>query len=317
MAVVFGKVAHPPYKKLIVVKPWEGAGFTRVAPRSNVGVCNHETWGYGNGPAYQAFFGTGGERQADALVDYYIDQDGTITMLNDPRGTRAPWASGGDNPRGDGPAFIRKLGALAINSRLVSIENEGKVDGYTPAQLDANARLCAYWFDQAKVPWDAYPLHPGHQIVTDLEHWEFGKECPFDKKRAQTDARQDLTRGYMRAAQEQTAPTPLPPPSPIENPGHAWWPAGWTEAALATRFGELTLEHESGWEQVTRFDPLGAISNAWVARGAKEGLALPQMPRPLRWWRLDVPGAVRQDVVAFEQNWRLQRVGDRDGFQWV
>lgn len=322
---VFGRVPHPPCVTLICDKPYDGAGYNTVPPRSIVGVCSHETWGYGDGQFYHDFFSTGGARALDALVDYYIDNDGTITMLNEPRGTRSPWANGGsDGLEGDGPAFVRALGVGAINARLVSIEHEGKESPYTEEQIRSHAMLAAYWFDQAKVSWNSYPLHDRLQVVTDIEHFEFAtKSCPFGPKRGQVNERQDRVRGVLKYWQRDSlvspapTPDPVPPPSPIENPGHEWWPEGYTVEALASRFGILTHELENGREVKALFDPNGVISNAWVARGGRERLAVDDLPRPLKWWTLEALGAEAREIIAFERNWTLQRVGARGGFMWV
>jgi hypothetical protein len=161
MPITFGNVKHPPYQTRIVPKPWEGAGFDRVPPRKNVGVCDHKWWGYGDALSLVRLFGTGGERQSDALTDYSITQDGEIVLLNEWWGTRAPWANGPTTDlEGDGPLYVRKLGIAAVNSRLVSIENEGKDDELTDIQFQRTAELHAYLFDQFRVPYDEYPFKP-------------------------------------------------------------------------------------------------------------------------------------------------------------
>lgn len=212
-APTFGRVPHPPYDRLIATKRGPGNGFSAVSSREIVGTCVHRTWGYGTGEWYQAFFSIGGERHDDALVDYYVDRRGRIAMLNDPRGTRAPWANGDANGlEGDGPAYVAKLGVSAINARLVSIETEGKTEPLTPECLASLAALIAYWHDQARVPWDRFPYNPTTDCVTQMQHWEFssahkkGSGCPFAGVQAQTDEYQAATKEIMRRYQTEAPP---------------------------------------------------------------------------------------------------------------
>ena len=300
---VFGSVPHPPYRKLLVNKDGPGNGYSAVPPRRIVGTCVHATWGYGTPGFYQQFFGWSlvngvkvyGERHADALVDYYVDRSGEIAMLNEPEGTRSPWANGGsDGLEGDGPAFVAALGVGAINDRLVSIETEGKDEGLAAPQMAGLAALVAYWHDRARVPADAFPANPNVGCVTQMQHWEFAtKDCPFAGVRAQTDEYQAAAREIMR--RHQAAPDP--------------------NAALAARFGTLTREFEDGTTQDYRYDPAGLISLAWAARIRDEGVPVAEAPRPLRWWSLAAGGRAFE-VVAFEGSWTLRRLSARSGWVW-
>lgn len=265
------------------------------------------------------------DRLYDALTDYSVQKSGSIVRLNDPRGTRSPYANGGsDGLEGDGVGFVRTLGIDAINGRLVSIEREGKEEPFTRAQLIATAKLEAYWFDQAKVPWDAYPFNPNVGCVTDIEHFEFAtKQCPFGPKRAAVNERQDMVRGILKAAQTKTAPAPTPPPGPVENPSNHTWPNGWTTAQLAARFGQLVLFDAAGEKSNHAFDENGQISNAWAARGAKDGITdAAKLPKPLRWNRVKTTEAT-VDVIIFDTagapDWILYNphAGDRAGYRWV
>jgi N-acetylmuramoyl-L-alanine amidase len=334
--LVFGKAPHPEFVDGIVQKQWEGAGFLRVPPRGTglIGTCVH-SWGGGawTTPAWKSIFdlfSPGGERHHDALVDYSVQKDGSIVRLNDPRGTRSPHANGGsDGLEGDGPAFVRKLGGAAINSRLVSIEREGGSEPMTPAQLESLAALIAYWHDQARVPWDTFPLHPALGIVTQMQHWEFsgqhrqGTGCPFAGVQGQTDAYQDRARAIMRKFQTQTdQPDRVPPPEPVDNPGHDWWPKGYTVEALKARFGGVTRIKVAGLTATTdgphAFDRNGALSNAWVKRGGDARLTVAELPRPVRWLALSHtdPDVITYDRVEWDNGWLLERNGVRATWVW-
>lgn len=326
--LVFGNVKHPTFVDMIVKKPYSGAGYIQLTRRRRMlGVCGHEWYGRSwTNPTWRAIYDLmSGERLYDALVDYSVQRSGSIVRLNDPRGYRSPYANGGsDGLEGDGPAFVRTLGIDAINADIVSIEREGKEEPYTDAQLEATAHLEAWVFDQAGVPWHAYPLNPAVGCVTDIEHFEFAlKACPFGPKRAQVNERQNLVRGILKAAQESGKPAPTPPPSPVENPGKAW-PNGWTTAELAKRFGELVLFDAAGKSSKHTFDENGQISNAWAARAKKEGITkVTAIPKPLRWNRMLTSADGVIDVVVFDAagspDWVLYnpKAGDRAGYRWA
>ena len=314
MSVTFGNVKHPPYETKIVPKPWEGAGFDRVPPRKPVGVCDHQWWGYGDKYSLVRLFGTGGERQADALTDYSITQEGEVVLLNEWWSTRAPWANGPANDlEGDGPLFVRTLGVVAVNGRLVSIENEGKGEKLTAAQFRSLAQLHAYLFDQFRVPYDQYPLNPNVGCVTALQHWEFGpKECPFAGIRSQTDELQDAVRGILKAAQTGGAADPVPPVNPPA-PDHSWIPDGLTEEIVRNRFGR-GVRHVGDQTSTFEFDMKGLISNAWLARGKKDGA----YPSADEWWVLPGADGKTRNVVTFENGWVLiGDGGERSSWKWL
>ncbi len=324
--LVFGRVTKPPIIEAIVPKPYDGAGFTRVVPRRNrlVGSCLH-SW-YGNAwttPRWKSIyslFATGGERQFDALVDFSVQKDGTIVMLNDPFGTRSPWANGGSNGlEGDGPAFVRALGVGAINDRLLSIEREGAGEPMPPVQLEAVAHTIAWLHDLdlpgMRVPWDAFPLNPKVNLVTQMQHYEFAtKGCPFPGVIAQTDAYQDRARSIMKAAQTAVAvPAPTPPPAPVTNPGHTIYPAGMDEQKARAAFGTGRRINPDGTTHIFGFDPKGLISNAWLAEGAKRG-AFPAV----RTWYVLGEGTERRDLVTFADGWELfSDAAVRSSWRWL
>lgn len=220
--VVFGRVPKPAIIELICPKPFEGAGFYRVGPRQNVGVCEHITDGHGSIEFYHAFFSTGGERATDALVDFVIGRDGRIAMLNDWRGTRAPWANGNKlGMEGDGPAFYQRFGVEGIDQKLVSIEHEGTAAEDWPAAMwNAAVSLDAWLFDQMGVRFDSYPVHQRYGVVTHMLHSEFTNkggnaldECPGRYLKQHITAFQSDVRAVLMAHQV-VASEPEPPVKP-------------------------------------------------------------------------------------------------------
>lgn len=312
--LTFGRAKHPAYSKHIVDKPWEGAGFDRVPPRSIVGVCDHQWWGYGDALSLVRLFGTGGERQSDALTDYSCTFEGELVMLNDPLGTRSPYANGpADDLEGDGGLFVRKLGISAVNARLVSCESEGKGEKMTSAMLDVISSLHAYWFDQAKVPYTDYPFNPNTGCVTHLQHWEFGpKDCPFAGIRAQTNVFQDMVRGKLKAAQVGAATDPIPPVNPPQ-PDHDWLPDGMTERVVEELFGRGFRQNIDGSRTEVAFDKNGIIGNAWLARGQKDKL----YPKFSGWWVMQ-DGDQTRNLVSFSNGWVLMGSGgNRASWKWL
>lgn len=314
--IEFGKCKVPSYITDIIDKPWEGAGFDRVPPRNNVGMCMHKWWGYGDEHSISNLMSTGGERQSDAMVDWSCTQEGVLTMVNEPWKTRAGWANGpADDLEGDGTLFVRTLGISAVNSRLVSCEFEGKDEPLTDPQMNKGSSLWAFYFDSFKVPYTDYPLNPKYDIVTDLDHWEIGgKECPFKGARGQRVQFQDMVRGKMRAAQTGGSTDPLPPVNPPE-PDHEWLPDGMTEAVVNGLFGTGTRIDVDGSKKPYSFDPTGVISNAWLGRGAKEKL----YPEAGNWYRVrDATLNVTRNIVSFTNGWVLMGSdGARDSWKWL
>jgi hypothetical protein len=280
----------------------------------------HKWWGYGDKLSLVRLFGTGGERQADALTDYSITQEGELVMLNEPEGTRSPWANGGsDGLEGDGTLFVRSLGTGAINARLISVEFEGRDEPLTPAQVAVGTDLWAYWFDRVRVPWSDYPLFPQLGIVTDLDHYEFAtKACPFAGARAQRSQFQDIVRGKLKEAQTgevTTDPPPVPPPTPIE-PDHDWLPDGMTEKMVKGLFGTGIRYDPDGTETEFAFDQKGLISNAWLSRGREDHI----YPMAGSWWRMVdlTPGVGLRNMVSFSNGWILVgTTGDRSTWKWL
>jgi hypothetical protein len=306
-----------------------------------VGVCQHSMvgtlWGTDD------YFRRG--QDSSGLTDYGIggstdgaQWDGVIFRWNDPLGraatadvdgtrsrvsaNRAGWANGGsDGLEGDGPLFVRTLGVGAINRDLVSIERSDGGNTNTPIsakQFESICALTAYWFDQAQVPYDAFPLNPRFGIVTHLLHLEFAtKNCPFPPVTSRIDEIQARVRQILKTAQTMVAePVPAPPVRPI-TPDHAWWPQGYDLETLAARFGKLPRHNLDGTIESFFFDVKGTISNAWVARGVEEQRTAKQLPRALQWWTLRADSDQVHDLVAFDDRWILFRPDPTVAWKWV
>lgn len=227
--VVFGRVPKPPIVELICAKAGPGHGYYEVSPRSNVGVCEHITDGHGSIEWYHDFFSVGGERADDALVDFIIGRDGRIGMLNDPWGTRAPWANGNTaGLEGDGPAFIAKFGVDAVNTRLISIEHEGfAAEDWTGAQWNAAVNLDAWLYDQMHVRHDSFPIHQDYRVDVHLLHSYFTNkggngldECPGRYLKNHLESFESAVRGILAAHQITTNMSDLPD----------WWDRALTQA---------------------------------------------------------------------------------------
>lgn len=314
--LTFGRCKLPPYLTEIISKPWVGAGYDVVPPRQNVGMCMHKWWGYGDEHSIHNLMSTGGERQADAMVDWSCTQEGVLTMVNEPWKTRAGWANGpADDLEGDGVLFVRTLGISAVNGREVSCEFEGKDEPLTDAQMDRGSSLWAFYFDSFKVPYSDYPMNPKYGIVTDLDHWELGpKDCPFAGARAHRSEFQDMVRGKMKAGQTGGSTDPIPPPNPPD-PNHDWLPDGMTEEVVTGLFGSGTRINVDHTTSSYGFDKTGVISNAWLGRGAKEKL----YPKAGNWYRiLDVTLGLTRNIVSFTNGWVLMGTdGARDSWKWL
>lgn len=312
--VIFGRVPKPPMQEMICPKPYDGAGFTRLAkPRQPVGVCDHITAGGGSLEFYQGFFSTGGERALDALVDVTIDKGGRIGVFNPFLGTRSPWANGGsDGLEGDGPAYVAKLGVNAINDRLISKEHVG--DGETPwpdAQWEASIAFDAWWFDQLGFRWDTYPVHPTLKIVTHMLHFEFAtKPCPGSWLRNNIGRKQALVRERMKAAQAVDPGVPTPPPPQPRPP--SLYPKGMTEAKASELFGKLTRHRPDGSTTEHGFNERGTISRMWLQR-CKAKNAWPSAADLFSTG--DDPDD--REVMTFTNGWVAVKRNDRAGWRWV
>jgi hypothetical protein len=247
-----------------------------------------------------------------ALTDYGIGGildgalDGHIWGWLTPDDDRSPWANGpADDLDGDGPAFVRAHGLAAVNRDLRSIELSGYATSpVTDAQLASLAWLIAYWHDQAGVPWDVFPRHPGSGVVTQLQHWEFsGKECPFGPVRNLTDTYQARAREIMR--RYQTGEPAVSNPSPSSTSTSLDWLFGKTSRTLPDGSPERWPD---GTIRVYSYNPVGPISQRWLERATAEHTFPPILD-----WRTTNDG----DVIRFQNGWVLTRAAKSQEWIWL
>lgn len=310
--ITFGRVPHPPFVDKLV---WANTAWNDLGPRRIVGVCQHSMVGSLAG-SYTWINGGGGS--ASALWDYSVggatdgDNDGVIWRHNDPHGRRAGWANGGsDGLEGDGPLFVRTLGINAINRDLVSIERSdgGNIQTpMSPRQFESICRLTAYWFDQAKVPWDRFPLNPAYEIVTHFLHYEFAtKACPFPPVMNRIDDIQARVRAILKAAQGGDGDV-VPP-----EPDHELLPPGIDWAIVAERFGVGELLRVGKRPNHFRFHRGRAWAEAWLAR-ALNGQT---WPAALVWNQYQDAPEITRETIAFVNGWLLVRLNSREGWRWA
>lgn len=317
--LVFGRAPKPPIIDMICPKPFDGAGYYRLkTPRKPVGVCEHITAGLGSIEFYHSFFSTGGERQYDALVDFVIGRDGRIAMLNDPWGTRSPWANGGtDGLEGDGPAFLRTFGVAGVNDRLVSIEHVGRAtEDWTPEMWAAAVALDIWLFDRMGVRHDTFPVHQDYGAVVHLLHSEFtGKggnaedECPGRYLKRNITRYQDEIRAGLKAAQVTGPVVSDPKPTP-KSP--AVYPKDMNEEKAKRLFGTFSRYRRNGSVTQHGFDERGVLSIMWLKRGEKEGT----YPEALDWFETGETADDRA-VVTFANGWVAIKQSSRSGWRWV
>lgn len=323
--VVFGKVPRPDVLELLVKKVGPGHGYYQLpAPRRILGGCQHITAGSGTLQFYADFFGIGGERESDALVDFMIDASGRIAMLNDPWGYRSPWANGGtDGLEGDGPAFVAKLGAEAVNDCLYATEHiRAGSEPWPDAMVSATIDLDAYMFDSAGVRWDSFPVNQLVDLVTWMLHREFtGKggnapdECPgaWESAPAHINAQQAAIRGRIK--QYQAGGTGKDEPGdPTPRPSKVAYPKGWNAGTAKREFGFVLMTREDGTTVRRGFNPDGPLSLAWLHRVRTDkpnGSAA-----ALRGFEYRTPAGELGSAVAFRNGWLAIKPGHRAGWRW-
>lgn len=339
MALVFGRVPHPPFVDRVIPDSQTSA-WNNLGRRRALGTCQHSMVGYQittdtwfrNDPV------TG--RLAQGLTDYGIggakdgpSLDGVIYRWNDPRGYRSGWANGGsDGLEGDGVAFVRTLGINAINRDLVSIERSDGGDINTPMspkQFESMCQLHAYWHDQNKVPWNEFPLNPSLGLVMYLEHREFAtKACPFAPVSNEVDRIQARIREIMREYQGEAVPLPPKPEPkpPVIDPVHQW-PNGWTTEQLTRAFRTvIKIDVRKGADNLVvsegGFYAKGAISNAWVQRCAEVGIKeTNRMPIPSHHIVSESKDGVRSETISFPRSgyddWIAFKGDGNAGWRWL
>jgi len=231
--LVFGRVPHPPYIDDPITKS-PGMGQDNLGKRSVKGVVWHRMVGQLRSTGRYFKFPT-----TYALTDYGIGvaavdgeaDDGVIMRWNDPLGHQSGWASGSYSAAayGDGLAFVAKNGINAINRDQASIEISGNYD--TPLTESARNAIChltAYWADQYRIPWDAWPIAPQDGFSFVRWHQEFGpdngtKVCPGSVVMRETSALIERVRGILKTAQMVEAKPPKPAPVYTAAELPEWW----------------------------------------------------------------------------------------------
>lgn len=270
---------YPKMVDLIVPKPYDSAGFDRVAFRRPQiqGFCTHITDGPQSQPIefFRDFFGTGGERARDALTDLVIGADGRIGLLNDWRdpqrgGTRAGWANGwGD----DGPGFERGGDAWYrrfpnLNVSLVSAEHASKAgQQWTDPMMESSIEVRTAVAQELKIPAASYPINPLHGMSIERQHRDFAKKsCPAE---AYISTHEPV---IMREVQQKLAAwqggnVPIPEPEPAIT--YTSW--GLSPEMVADFFGVMQRHNPNGTVDDLAFNPEGPLSLLWLSRAEKEG----------------------------------------------
>ena len=269
-----------------VTKQYPGQGYS-VGSRNIVGLVEHETQGVMTGPDRQRFFSCpGGERCADALVDFGIAQNGKIYRFQDPFTTnRIPYASGGSASAITQVArkATAQMGnpAGGVNAIYAAVEIEkNRGAAMNPAQIEATARLLAYICAMNEYPADdwKYPEVLRNNVPTSTNHSDLytSTNCRInDDDRARFEVRcTELLRAYYANVipdSDDEEPTTPPPPSEII-PG--------VDLAIAKRlFG--SVKGEDG--RTYSYDPNGSVSTLWRNRGVSTGM----WPRLEEVWSYD------------------------------
>jgi hypothetical protein len=246
--LITGRVPMPPVIDRIVSKPVvrSGYGYDACSPRQIIGCCTHEWQGSGRESLefVATFFGPNGERYSNALVDVATMPDGRLVLLNDPFGTRAPWANGGGvesgGLEGDGVFFYNKFGIGAINTRLVSNEIV-KSDSaqYTAEQIQAAGAWNAWIHDRDGHFYTEFPYVTKYGGVMDYLHFEFGTtNCGVgevdDISRVQA-----VAKGIMQKYQTSSTAPPKPNPPDVPPLPEPELPGGIPLEVAKQRFGEV------------------------------------------------------------------------------
>lgn len=148
------------------------------------------------------------------------DLDGVIYRWNDPLGLRSGWANGTVlQPWGDGKDFVDeyapKLGIDIVNRGQVSIEISGNYGTPITAKVRAAiVAITAYYADQAHIPWDVFPMWPGHDYSFVRWHQEFTgpqeKVCPGEVVMGETATLMEAVKARLKSFQTGSTPLPIP-----------------------------------------------------------------------------------------------------------
>jgi hypothetical protein len=236
--LTFGKVPHPAFQDRPIQKP-EGNGQNNLGQRSVKGVVWHRILGtlWGTDSYFRGPVG--------ALTDYGVGvqatdgdaHDGEILRWNDPLGVQSGWASGPvSSPYGDGLAFLEanNWDLDVVNRDQASIEISGNYD--TPLSEKARASIAgitAYWADQARIPWNEFPIIPGTGMSFVRWHQEYtigtGKVCPGQQVMNETSALIQRTAGIMKRYQTSGQVVTPKPPAYAEPDLPSWFQDSTTE----------------------------------------------------------------------------------------
>lgn len=319
--LTFGRIKKPAVINRHIAPSGPNTAFDYLGPNLDIGACVHRAVGTAAGTA--AYFAN--EARHTALTNIIIGGpwDGALNgkileFIPDKSGI-APWANGAaDDLEGDGIAYVRKMGVASVNRDLKSIElsDGGNINNpfgptETPLQWHSLVHYLAWVFDQAKVPWDKYPIHPVYDICTFLFHYEFSsKGCPFPPVIAKVDLLHNTVRGMLKEAQtESSVVSPITAIPVLPVPGNVVSIVPYStrndERLLKARFGEV--KGDDGL--MYRYDPKGTISNAWIARSMEEK----EFPRIAS---VETTGGIK--YVSFQNGWVLIDIGnDKASWFWA
>jgi hypothetical protein len=236
--LTFGRVPHPAVTDRYI-PDFQNMAWDNLGQRIVRGVVWHRMvgnlWGT---DGYFRTFGNAQVTKKGGLTDYGVGvaaadgaaQDGVILRWNDPHGkeravvvngvprkvsaNRAGWASGpysASGSFGDGKAFVQEFGVSAINRDQVSIEISGQYTTPLSAKSrQAIAQLTAYYADQARIPWNEFPIWPGHNYSFVRWHVEYcgeaHKPCPGKVVRDETNELIRMVKEILRQYQTAAAP---------------------------------------------------------------------------------------------------------------
>lgn len=234
--LTFGNVPHPAYTNRDIPGNVNIA-WADLGPRSVKGVVYHRQLGTNWGTdgwfrlwSYvdpnDGLVKPGGAQLA--RTDYGVDNgpSGQILRWTDPLSRISGHASGPVSaPYGDGLAFLvdNNWDLRVVNRDQVSIEIAGQYgDPISSACVESVAALSAYWADQFRIPWNAYPQVPSKTYNFTRWHQEYtigsGKVCPGSVVMQATDQQNDpliqRTREIMRRYQAEGGTEPNGPVEP-------------------------------------------------------------------------------------------------------